>query len=574
MVTDPASRSNSIQASPQPTPIELKKDPPLLHLLQKVAIAANLSASPAEVFQTALDEICAYTRWPVGHALQVMEPSTEVISMRLWHFNAPAQFETLQKISEVMVFKFGIGLPGRVAESGKAFWIADVKEDVNFPRAKLATNLGVRSAFAFPVLVGSEVVAVLEFFSPAVIEPDPALLVIFESVGTQLGRVVERQRTQKALRESEARVRQILDSALEAFVAIDFQGKITDWNPQAEATFGWKREEALGRPMAELIIPEHYREAHYRGIQHFLKTGEGPVLQKRLRLSAIDRLGKEFPVEMTIWHTTIVDTVHFNAFIHDITEQQQAEQVLKDLNEELERRVKLRTQELEASNRQLEEFAHIASHDLQEPLRMVASYLQLLEDRCAGLLDEKLRQYMGFAVDGARRMQILINDIINYSRVGRAEIIFDNINPHELIEDVRSNLQAALETSNVSLLVADLPLLQGHRPQLMQLFQNLIGNAIKFRSERPLQIGIRGELQGDKVLIAVSDNGIGIGAEYKEKIFKIFQRLHARSKYEGSGIGLAIAKRVVERHGGNIWVESELGVGSTFYFTLPVNYGK
>jgi signal transduction histidine kinase len=228
------------------------------------------------------------------------------------------------------------------------------------------------------------------------------------------------------------------------------------------------------------------------------------------------------------------------------------------------------TKELERSNQELQQFAYVASHDLQEPLRMVSSYLQLLERRYRDHLDQDARDFINFAVDGAKRMQALINDLLAYSRVGTRGKEFQPVPLDEIMLQARNNLKIAIEEQEAEIACDSLPVVQGDDTQLIQLFQNLIGNAIKFHGEQKPRIQIQKERHNGDWKFSVSDNGIGIDPQYAERIFLIFQRLHNRDEYPGTGIGLAICKRIVERHGGRIWVDSRLGDGCTFYFTLPV----
>jgi PAS domain S-box-containing protein len=242
----------------------------------------------------------------------------------------------------------------------------------------------------------------------------------------------------------------------------------------------------------------------------------------------------------------------------DITERKSAEEKLQRAMADLER-----------SNKELEQFAYVASHDLQEPLRMVASYTQLLAQRYEGQLDDKAKKFIDYAVDGAVRMQRLINDLLAYSRVNSKRETPEMIDSHSILGEALRNLSAAIEENRVIVINEDLPMVRADATQLSQLFQNLIGNAIKFRGAESPRIQVSASDLGREWRFSVKDNGIGIDAQYADKVFVIFQRLHTRQEYPGTGIGLAICKRIVERHGGRIWFESEPGKGSTFYFTLP-----
>ena len=228
-----------------------------------------------------------------------------------------------------------------------------------------------------------------------------------------------------------------------------------------------------------------------------------------------------------------------------------------------------RALELERSNQELQLFAYVASHDLQEPLRMVASYLQLLERRYKGALDADADEFIGYAVDGASRMQTLLHDLLAYSRVGTRGKPLVPTGSGEVLSQTLMNLKVAIEESGAEVTHGDLPEVLADGTQLSQVFQNLIGNAIKFRGDRSPRIEISLDRSGGEWVFGVRDNGIGIDPQYADRIFLIFQRLHTRGEYPGTGVGLAICKKIVERHGGRIWMESELGKGSTFYFTLP-----
>ena len=241
-------------------------------------------------------------------------------------------------------------------------------------------------------------------------------------------------------------------------------------------------------------------------------------------------------------------------------------------SESTEHRLGEQAVELNRSNRDLEEFAYVASHDLQEPLRMVVSYLQLLERRYKGKLDSDADEFIGFAVDGAKRMQALINDLLAYSRVGRAAGHTGRVDTTDVVERAVEDLRRAIDDSGAVVTHDSLPAVWGDASQIRQLFQNLIANAIKFHGPERPAIHVSGDaaVGSADAEFGVADNGIGIEPEYQERIFKLFQRLHGRGTYPGTGIGLAVCKKIVERHGGRIWVQSSPGQGATFRFTLPL----
>jgi len=242
----------------------------------------------------------------------------------------------------------------------------------------------------------------------------------------------------------------------------------------------------------------------------------------------------------------------------DITKRQRAEEVLKKTADKLAR-----------SNADLKQFAYAASHDLREPLHSIAGFVKLLERRYKGKLDEKADEFIGYIIDGVKRMDMLIHDLLEYSRVEAKGKDFGPVNCSVALQEAVNNLHSAIEESGAELTYDLLPTVIADASQLSRLFQNLISNAIKFRGNEPLKISISGQQKGDKWIFSVKDSGIGIDPQFFERIFLIFQRLHTREEYPGTGIGLAICKKIIENHGGRIWVESEPGKGSTFYFTLP-----
>ena len=359
------------------------------------------------------------------------------------------------------------------------------------------------------------------------------------------------------LAQMESRYRGLLEAAPDAMVVVDQRGEIVLLNLQAEKKFGYRRDELLGQKVTN-IIPEGFAE---RLIADGLRSAEEALAQQigtGIELTARRKDGSEFPMELMLSPLGSAGGILVTAAIRDITTRRIAEALLLQKVEELYR-----------SNEELQQFAYIASHDLQEPLRMIASYTALISRRYKGKLDTDADEFIAFAVDGARRMQRLIQDLLAYSRVGsRGGDLFPTSSEEALGQAIR-NLRGAIEESGAQVTHDPLPFVLADEMQLIQLFQNLVGNAVKYRGAGTpaIHVGVV-PAEGKKWQFSVRDNGLGIEPQYFVRIFGMFQRLHKRDEFAGTGIGLAICKKIVERHGGAISVESELGEGSTFLFQM------
>jgi PAS domain S-box-containing protein len=384
--------------------------------------------------------------------------------------------------------------------------------------------------------------------------------------------LAERARIEDAIRESEDRFHRLSEASLEAIIIHD-EGILLNANSQFLKMFGYELEELLGKQVIPLTVAPEAIEAMRKEIAI---GGEGPYESTGLR-----RDGTKFPMEIRVREIEYKGHRARVAAILDITERKKAEEELNKYHEHLEEMVNTRTEELRnamddlaRSNTELERFAYVASHDLQEPLRMVTSYLQLLERRYKDKLDSDALEFINYAVDGSARMKTLINDLLAYSRVGTRGKELSLTDCEDILERVLSSLQVPIKESQAQVTHDPLPKLIADDSQLESLFQNLIGNAIKFHGKKPPKVHVGVEKDEKNWIFSVSDNGIGIDPQYFERIFIIFQRLHNREDYPGTGIGLAISKRIVERHGGRIWIESQPDKGSTFFFTLPIIGGS
>jgi PAS domain S-box-containing protein len=366
-----------------------------------------------------------------------------------------------------------------------------------------------------------------------------------------------RKEAEKFLAQMEGKYRGLLEAAPDAMVVVNQAGEIVLLNIQAEKQFGYRRNELLGQKVKN-IIPEGFAE---RLVADGLRSKADAMAQQigtGIELHGRRKDGSEFPIELMLSPLASDNGILVTSAIRDITKRKKAEVHLMQKMDELNR-----------SNEELGQFAYIASHDLQEPLRMVASYTQLLARRYKGKLDSDADEFIAFAVDGASRMQRLIQDLLLYSRVQTKGMELRETSSEEAFERALQNLRGSIQESGAVVTHEALPNVQADEMQLAQLFQNLVGNAIKYQGSGIPKIHVSAKMNGgNKWMFSVKDNGIGIDAQYFDKIFGMFQRLHKREEFAGTGIGLAICKKIVERHGGNIAVESQPGHGSTFSFAL------
>ena len=352
---------------------------------------------------------------------------------------------------------------------------------------------------------------------------------------------------------------ELLEAVPDAVVIVDHQGTIRTVNRQAEQLFGHPRGDLLGRPV-EWLLPDRFRDTHEHHREVYAEHPRTRAMGSGLELFGRRGDGSEFPVEVSLSPMTLDETPLVISTIRDVTERKRAEQQLRSTAADLTR-----------SNAELEQFAYVASHDLQEPLRMVASYTQLLARRYRGKLDADADEFIGFAVEGALRMQALINDLLDYSRAGTRPLRLESVDTNTMVDQVVHDLGSASRMAGATITHDDLPQVIADPTQLRQVFQNLIANGLKFhKPQQAPTVHVSGAREGGMVRFTVQDNGIGIDAQYVERIFTLFQRLHTREEYPGTGIGLAICKRIVERHGGQISVESAPDAGARFSFTLPV----
>lgn len=343
----------------------------------------------------------------------------------------------------------------------------------------------------------------------------------------------------------------IVEKAVDAIITIDEKGIIQTSNPATERMFGYKEIELQGKNI-NVLMPNPYRAEHDSYLTNYKRTGTKKIIGIGREVVGQRKDGATFPVHLAVSEIQLPDRRIFAGVVRDISD------------------MKVVQKELAQSNQDLEQFAYVASHDLQEPLRMVRSFSELLAKRYKGKFDKDADEFIEFILDGSKRMQTLVQDLLAYSRVGSRAKALVPTNSREVLDGVLSQLKLALEQAGAQITFDNLPMVLADDTQLGQVFQNLISNAIKFHSDQPPKIHVSAKQSEDQWIFSVQDNGIGIDPEYFDRVFVMFQRLHGKDEYPGTGIGLAVCKRIVDRHGGKIWIQSQIGKGSTFFFSLPV----
>ncbi|MCH8836935.1 MAG: PAS domain S-box protein [Candidatus Marinimicrobia bacterium] len=566
-------------------------------ILQLVVVAANEATDVENALRSVLKAVCAYTEWPIGHVYTPAKDSSgQLRPTTIWQLQQPERFESFKRVTEKTSFDPGVGLPGRVFSTGKPAWITDVTKDTNFPRAKLAKDIGIRAGFGFPVLVRTEVVAVLEFFSSQVVEPDEPLLEIMAQVGTQLGRVFERQQAKEELRKSEKSLRLIYDTAGDVLyqlqVESDGRYRFISVNRAFLEATGLTEDQIVGK-ITEEVIPEP---------SHSLVLGKYKEAIAERKIVRWEE-STQYPTGVTVGAVAVAPAfdedgtcTHLIGSVHDITKRKEAEGELQKAHDELGLRVKERTADLAIANENLQkskeaadvatqaksEFLANMSHELRTPLNAIIGFSEILSDQTFGELNQKQLKYTHNVLTSGNHLLALINDILDLSKVeaGKMELEHSTIAINSLLGDSLVMIREKALKHGIGLEVrladelSDLRF-QADERKLKQIMFNLLSNAVKFTPDGGT-ITVEGRQEKDDLIVAVSDAGIGIKHENLERVFGKFEQMDSSlaRQQEGTGLGLALTRRLVELHGGRIWAESEgEGKGSTFSFMIPIGTG-
>jgi len=514
--------------------------------------------------------VCESLEWQLGVLWQV-EPGTQLLRcVEVWRAS-PERFSEFLSVTQGMSFSKGVGLPGRIWEMGKPLWIPDAAKEKNFPRAPMAGKEGLHAAFAFPIRLGEATLGVMEFFSREIQEPDEALLHQMLSVGSQIGQFMQRKETEMALRESEERTRLILDSALDAVVTLNEGGDIIGWNLQAERIFGWPRQEIIGQPVVSTIIPQRYRDAHLKGIERYLTSEVGEILNKRIELPGLHRDGHEFPLEIAITAVRSKGGTIFSGFLRDLTERRRTEDAL--LKSEEQRR---QAQKMEA----IGTLAGGIAHDFNNILSAIIGYTELAMAQIG--VGSSVLPRLQEVLRAGYRAKNLVRQILTFSRQDDSGKKVMYLQP--IVEEALNLLRASLPSTvslHAELQPNSAPAL-ADATQIHQVVMNLGANAeyaMRAKGGRlvvkldEVEVDeataslVQGLHVGPYIRLQVSDSGQGMSPSVKKRIFDPF--FTTKDVGEGTGMGLSVIHGVVTSHGGAIRIESQEGVGTTFTIFFP-----
>ncbi len=518
-----------------------------------------------------LQAVCNSLGWQVGVLWQV-KPGTKLLCcVEVWR-TSHERFSEFVTVTQSMSFSKGVGLPGRIWETGNPIWIPDAVKDPNFPRAPMAAQAGLHSAFAFPIRLGETILGVMEFFSREIQEPDEALLHQMVSVGSQIGQFMQRKETEMALRESEERTRLILDTALDAVVTLDEHGSVIGWNSQAERMFGWSREEIIGQQVVTTIIPPKYRDAYPQGIQHYLTSEVSAILNKRIELSGLHRDGHEFPLELAITAVQSQGKTIVSGFLRDLTERRQTEEAL--LKSEEQRR---QAQKMEAVGT----LAGGIAHDFNNILSAIIGYTELAMTQIG--VGSPVLPRLQEVLRASYRAKNLVRQILTFSRRDESGRKVMHLQP--IVQEALNLLRASLPSTislHAELQSSSAPVL-ADATQIHQVVMNLGANAEY--AMRPMggrltvtldEVAVdettvslvQGLHVGPYIRLKVADSGQGMSPSVTKRIFDPF--FTTKDVGEGTGMGLAVIHGVVTSHGGVIRVDSQKGHGHDLYHLFPL----
>ncbi|MCX6136390.1 MAG: PAS domain S-box protein [Ignavibacteriales bacterium] len=522
-------------------------------LKRLVDILQHHSESIHEFLDYALDQAIGMTTSKIGYIYFYSEEKQEFV-LNTWSNEVMNECTLVEKQTAYTLEK--TGLWGEAVRQRQPVMVNDFQSPHPLKKGYPEGHAPLHRFLTVPIFSRDQIVAVVGVANKET-DYDEKDILQLSLMMKAVWRTVDRKRAEEALKDSEQKYRRILENISDIYMRTEISGIVDLVSPSVKQVLGYDAEtDVLGHPSNALWAKPELREQLLEELD-----AKGRVTDYEITFVKKDGTLVTTSCNVAYYYDEQGRPLGVEGMIRDISERKRVQQQLEKFAEELER-----------SNTELERFAYIASHDLQEPLRMVSSYTQLLARRYKDQLDQDAKEFIGFAVDGAARMQNLIKSLLTYSRMSREKILFEPVACDVVIGEVLTNLKVLVEETHARIDVPPLPVVRGHHTLLAQLFQNLINNALKFRKpDVAPSITIRCESEPGRWLFSVADNGIGIESQYYDRIFAIFQRLHTIQEYTGTGIGLALCKKTVERHGGKIWLHSIPAEGTTFFFSIPKN---
>ena len=529
---------------------------------QIVMILAN-ETEPEKALYNVLETIGMHHEWDFA-SYWAKHPKHDFLRCSFTWTSDRSKFLPLSKASRALSFRVGEGVVGSVARNQVPHTVSSLTQQNDFYRDEVAGSLGLSLGCWFPVVFDGNILGVLEFLGGDSAEGSGEIEMTLTGIGGQVGQFLERKKAQQAVAESETRKTAMLESALDCIISIDHEGRIVEFNPAAERTFGYSINEVRGKLMSDVIIPEQYREAHANGLKHYLETGEENVLHKRIEISALRKDGSEFPVELAISPIFLPDSAPmFTGYLRDISERIESEKELLTAKEQAE-----------AASEAKGEFLAVMSHEIRTPLNAVIGISELAQESTT---IEEQKKYFDAIRSNSETLLLLINDILDFSKIeaGEIDIEENTTNLPLLIEETKTMFLQQIEEKGLILgldLDDSIPeFVEVDRIRLKQVLVNLISNAIKFTDKGRIDVTVRSAVNGS-IEFSIADTGIGIEPSRQESVFERFQQadLSSTRSHDGTGLGLSIVNSLIGLMGGQIALESVPGQGSNFTFELPL----